>query len=383
MFELNKSQKQIQKAVRDFSKGEFEKEYILEIDKSREYPTDIWQKVAELGFVGIHFPEDVSGAGMGVYENALIAEELCRKDSGVGITLSMAGYASECLLRFGSDDLKQAFLPKIAEGEMLSGGAFTEPDQGTDVSRIKTTARREGDNYVINGNKTFVVNGGMAGFYVVLCKTDLDCETEKQGMSLLLVEGDRDGLTAEDVGRKLGVNMMTTTDLLFRNVSVPVTNLIGEEGKGYDYLQSFYNESRILIAAQALGIAEGTLDRTVTYVKGREQFDRPIAKFQITQHKIADMATKIELARLITYEAASRFDKGKIDAKTASMAKVTATQAAMEVTDEAIQLHGGYGYMTEYEVEHFYRDAKVSQIREGNSRVQKDIIAEAIIGKLK
>jgi len=383
MLALNKSQKQIQKAVRDFSKGEFDKEHIIEIDKSREYPKDIWEKAAELGFIGIHFPEALSGSGMGVFDNVIVAEELCRKDSSIGITLSTAGYASECLLRFGSDDLKQKFLPKVAEGKILSGGAFTEPDQGTDITRIKTTARKEGGHFIINGDKSFVVNGGLAGFYVVLCKTDSACEPETGGMSLILVEADRDGLTAEDVGRKLGVNQMATTGLLLRNVTVPISNLIGEEGKGYANLQKFFVESRILVAAQALGTAEGALDRALVYVKGREQFNRPIVKFQVTQHKIADMATRIELARLITYEAASQFDQGNIDPKMASMAKLTATKVAMEVTDEALQLHGGYGYMTEYEVEHFYRDAKVCQIREGNNRVQKDIIAEAVIGRIK
>lgn len=383
MLELNKSQKQIQKAVRDFTKGEFDKEQIIEIEKSREYPKEILQKASELGFTGIHFPENMGGSGMGLFDNVIVTEELCRKSSSLGITLSMAGYASEILLRSGSDELKKKFLPKIAQGEMLSGGAFTEPDQGSDISKIKTTAVKEGDSYTINGNKTFVVNGGMAGFYVVLCKTDSSATPETNGMTLILVEADREGVTTEDVGRRLGVNMMATADLLMRNVKVPVSNRIGDEGKGYALLQKFFIESRILVAAQALGTAEGALDRSLVYIKGREQFSRPIAKFQVTQHKIADMATKVELARLITYEAASQFDQGKIDAKTASMAKLAAAQAAMAVTDEALQLHGGYGYMTEYEVENFYRDAKVCQIREGNERMQKDIIAEAVIGRIK
>jgi alkylation response protein AidB-like acyl-CoA dehydrogenase len=383
MLELNKSQKQIQKAVRDFTKGEFDKEQIIEIEKSREYPKEILQKASELGFTGIHFPENMGGSGMGLFDNVIVTEELCRKSSSLGITLSMAGYASEILLRSGSDELKKKFLPKIAQGEMLSGGAFTEPDQGSDISKIKTTAVKEGDSYTINGNKTFVVNGGMAGFYVVLCKTDSSATPETNGMTLILVEADREGVTTEDVGRRLGVNMMATADLLMRNVKIPVSNRIGDEGKGYALLQKFFIESRILVAAQALGTAEGALDRSLVYIKGREQFSRPIAKFQVTQHKIADMATKVELARLITYEAASQFDQGKIDAKTASMAKLAAAQAAMAVTDEALQLHGGYGYMTEYEVENFYRDAKVCQIREGNERMQKDIIAEAVIGRIK
>lgn len=383
MLEFDKSQKQIQKAVKAFAKGEFDKEHILELEKKHEYPKEIWEKAAELGFIGIHFPEDYSGASLGVFENVIITEELCRKDSSMGIALTLSGYASECILRFGSEAQKKKFLPNVAEGEILSGGAFTEPDNGSDVSFISTTAVKEGDSWVINGKKTFVVNGGSAGIYIVLCMTDEKSDTAGKGLSLILVEGDREGLEAVSVGDKLGINMMSTADLTFKDVRVPLDNVIGDEGSGYSYLQKYYIESRILTAAQALGIAQGAYDRALVYVKGREQFNRPIAKFQVTQHKMADMATKIEIAKLMTYEAASRFDKGKIDAKFASMAKLTATRIAMDVTNEALQLHGGYGYMTEYEVEHFYRDAKVLEIREGNRRIQKDIVAEGVIGKIK
>jgi alkylation response protein AidB-like acyl-CoA dehydrogenase len=200
---------------------------------------------------------------------------------------------------------------------------------------------------------------------------------------MILVEADTKGLEAKDVGKKLGINMMPMAELTFKNARVPFSNLVGEEGKGYDNIQKFFMESRILSAAQAVGTAEGAYDRAVEYIKGREQFNRPIAAFQSIRHKIADMCTKIEFSKLITYEAAQRFDNGKCDPKFSAMAKIAATNAAMEVTNEAVQLLGGYGYMTEYEIEHFYRDAKVLQIREGNINSLRDIIANTAIGKLK
>jgi alkylation response protein AidB-like acyl-CoA dehydrogenase len=383
MFEFDKSQKQIQKAVKAFAKGEFDKEEIQDLEKNQEYPIKTWKKAADLGFIGIHFSEEVSGANLGVFENVIIAEELCRKDSSMGITITLAGYASECVLRFGSDELKEKYLPQIAEGETLSGGAFTEPDCGADLTRISTTAVMDGDSWVINGKKSFVLNGGSAKFYVVLCQTDPDAAIPSNGTSLILVDAATEGLTATDLGTKLGINMMSMADLTFNNVRIPATNLIGEEGKGYENIQKFFTESRILSAAQAIGTAQGAYERALEYIKGREQFNRPIAAFQSVRHKIADMCIKIESAKLLTYEAAQRFDNGKLDPKFSAMAKMAATNAAMEVTNEAVQLLGGYGYMTEYEIEHFYRDAKVLQIREGNFTVLKDIIANTTIGKLK
>ncbi|RJP81688.1 MAG: acyl-CoA dehydrogenase [Desulfobacteraceae bacterium] len=383
MFEFDKSQQQIQKAVKAFAKGEFDKEEIQELEKRKEYPTKTWKKAAELGFIGIHFPEEVSGADLGIFENVIVTEEMCRKDSSLGITISQAGYASECILRFGNDHLKNKYLPRIVEGEALSGGAFMEPDCGQDLTKISTTATKDGDSWVINGKKTFVLNGGSAEFYIVLCQTSPDSPVTKDGTSLILVESATEGLASKDLGTRLGINMMNMSELTFKNARVPAINLIGEEGKGYDHLQKFFSESRILLAAQAIGTAQGAYERALEYIKGREQFNRPIAAFQSVRHKIADMCVKIESAKLLTYEAAQKFDAGKIDPKFSAMTKIAATNAAMEVTNEAVQLLGGYGYMTEYEIEHFYRDAKVLQIREGNFTILKDIIANTTIGKLK
>lgn len=382
-FALDKTQKYIQKAVRDFAKGEFDKELALELEKKHEFPTRIWKKACELGLVGVHFPEEYSGQGMGCLEDILVVEELCRADSTIGSAVALSSFASEIILHWGTEEMKATYLPAVAEGRMLSAGAFTEPDHGSDITQLDTTAVRDGEHWVINGTKVFITNGGLAGFYCVMCQTDPEASPTYRGISLILVEADRPGLSTADVGDKMGIRMMATAEVNLKDVQVPLANLIGEENKGFYHVLHFFDESRIQVAAQALGIAQGAYDRALSYVKQREQFGRKIAQFQVTQHKLADMATKIELARLITYKAAWNFDQGRIDPKLTSMAKMYAARTSVEVADEAIQLLGGYGYITEYEVERFYRDAKITEIWEGTKEIQKNTIAGAILGKMK
>jgi alkylation response protein AidB-like acyl-CoA dehydrogenase len=234
---------------------------------------------------------------------------------------------------------------------------------------------------VINGVKTFITNAGMADYYVVVCQTDP--EAGHRGQSMLIVEKDAEGLEIATVGNKMGIKMIPTGELSFKDVRVPAENLLGEEGRGFYQILGFFDESRIETAAQALGTAQGAFDRALDYVKGREQFGKKIAQFQVTQHKLADMATKLELARLITYKAAWTADEGEPDTKLTAMAKYYAGHAAVEVADEAIQLFGGYGYITEFEVERFYRDVRITEIYEGSREIQKNIIAGAVIGRLK
>lgn len=382
-FELNKTQRDIQKAVRDFARGEFDKELARELDKKHTFPAEILQKAGDLGLIGVHFPEKYSGQGLGCFEAILVVEELCRRDSTIGSTIALASFASEIVLHYADDETKEKYLPPVAEGRMLSAGAFTEPDHVQDITVMDTTAHKDGNQWVVNGTKTFVTNGGMAGFYCVLCLTDPDAIPSYRGMSLILVEADRDGISAADMGEKMGIRMMATAKINLNNVRVPCTNLIGEEGRGYYHVLHFFDESRIQLAAQALGTAQGAFDRALDYVKKREQFGKKIAGFQATQHKLADMATKIELARLITYKAAWNFDRGRNDFKITSMAKWYTARTAVEVADEAIQLLGGYGYMTEYDVERFYRDAKITELFEGPQAVHQNTIASAIVGKLK
>ena len=384
-FELNKEQKEIQKAVRDFVKGEFKKETVEELVEQHAYPEAIWKKAADLGFIGIHFPEAYSGQGLGVMENILVAEELCRGDSSVGACLILADFASEILLHFGSDAQKRKWLPKVAEGEVLSCGAFTEPNHGSDITRMDTVAVRDGDDWVINGTKIFITNGGpLAGFYSVLCQTDEQASPGYRGQSLILVEADRPGVGTQDVGRKMGIQLMHTAEVTLNNVRVPADNTIGKEGRGFYQVLEFFDESRVLIAAQALGTAQGAFDRALAYVKGREQFGKKIAQFQATQHKLADMATKIELARLVTYKAAWNFDQGRIDPKLTSMAKMYRGA------------HGGGGLPTRrssfWEATATWRSTRWSastgtprsaRLYEGTKEIQKNTIASAVLGKLK
>ena len=381
-FRLNKEQEAIQKAAQEFAKGEFDKEVALEHERTHTFPRSIWKKACELGFVGIHFPEKYGGQDYGILENALVTEAFCRQDSSIGIAVTLADFASEIILRHGTDDQKEKYLLPITRGEALSSGGFTEPDHGSDITLMDTTALRDGNNYVVNGVKTFITNGTIGNFVVLLCQTDPEAKPTYRGQSTILVEKGEAGFTHADVGEKMGIKMTSTGELSFNNVKVPLSNLVGTENRGFYQVLEFFDESRIEIAAQALGIAQGAFDRALGYVKERSQFGKKIAQFQVTQHKLADMVTKIETARLIVHKAAWNYDQGVIDPKLTSIAKMYAGRVAVEVADEAIQLHGGYGYMLEYEVERFYRDAKIMEIYEGTREIQKNTIASALLGKL-
>ncbi|MFO7893204.1 MAG: acyl-CoA dehydrogenase family protein [Longimicrobiales bacterium] len=380
-FELTKEQQAIQAAAREFARGEFDRERALELERNHEYPKDIQEKAGQEGLIGLHFPVEYEGSAYGALENAIVVEELCRADSGIGTAVMIADFASENILHFGTDHQKKTWLPKVALGEAISAGCITEPDHGSDITRMDTTAVKDGDEWVVNGTKTFITNAGIASFYIVICQTDP--EAGHRGQSMILVEADREGIGVANVGEKMGIRMIPTGEIHFKNVRVPLENLVGEEGRGFYQILEFFDESRIETAAQALGIGQGAFDRALAYVKGREQFGKKIAEFQVTQHKIAEMATKLELARLLTYKAAWNFDQGRIDPKLTSMAKYWVAHAAVEVADEAIQLMGGYGYMTEFEVERMYRDVRITEIYEGTREIQKNTIASQVIGKLK
>jgi len=381
-FELNKEQEAIRSAARDFAKGEFEREVALEHERNHRFPREIWKKACELGFMGLHFPEEYGGQDYGILENVLVVEEFCRQDSGIGVALTLADFASEIILRFGTEEQKEKYLTPVTEGTMISCGGFTEPDHGSDITLMNTTAVREGDEWVINGTKTFITNGTIGDYVSVLCQTHPDASPTYRGQSVILVERGTPGFTDADVGEKMGIKMTSTGELSFNNVHVPLSNLIGEENRGFYQVLEFFDESRVEIAAQALGIAQGAFDRALAYTKERRQFGKKLAQFQVTQHKLADMATKIETARLMVYKAAWNYDKGRIDPMLTSMAKMYAARTAVEVADEAIQLHGGYGYMLEYDVERFYRDAKIMEIYEGTREIQKNTIASSLLGKL-
>ena len=383
MVELNRSQKQIQKAASDFARGEFDKDLALEMESANQFPEKIWKKAAELGFIGVHFPEAFSGGGMGMMDACLISEAFCRKDSSMGTAMALAAAGAECIVRYGSEATKEAFLPKIAEGEIRCGYGFFEPGCVADLAGVETVAVESDGHWTINGTKTHVLNGGVAGVYVVLCRTDPEATADK-GLSLFAVEGDLAGIEAVNTGRKLGANMIPTAELTFADVRVPAGNLLGKAGRGLAQVEAFFQEAGILIAAQCLGTAAGAFDRALAYTKEREQFNRKLAVFEITRQKIADMSMRIEQARLITYEAARRSDAGgKGMDNLGIMARLTAARAAVDVADEAIQLFGGYGYMKESEVERLYRDAKIADLSLGGAIRLKNRIAANVIGKIK
>ncbi|MDY6932406.1 MAG: acyl-CoA dehydrogenase family protein [Halobacteriota archaeon] len=382
-FELTLEQRDIQKAAYDFAEGEFDKEVALDHELNKKFPFDIWKKACKLGFIGVHFPEEYGGQGLGVFENILIVEEFCRRDSGLGTALVLSDFSSDIILRRGTEDQKDKYLTPLTKGEAISAGAFTEPDHGSDITQMSTKAVLDGDEYIINGTKTFITNGEIASYVIVLCQTDQDAKPTHRGQSTIIVDDlkNRDGFEATDIGAKMGIKMTSTADLSFNDVRVPRENLVGGENMGFYQTLEFFDESRIEIAAQALGIGQGAFDRSLAYAKQREQFGRPISSLQVVQHKLADMAIKLETARLLVYKAAWNFDCGKIDPKLTSMAKAYTARVAVEVCEEAVQIHGGYGYMLDYEVERFYRDARITEIYEGTREVQKNTIAGLVIGK--
>ena len=381
-FELSKPQKEIQKAARDFAKGEFDKEEGIAFSKSRKYPEKILKKAAELGFIGIHYPQSCEGAGMGMIENAIVAEQFCRQDSAMGMAVLFSGFGAECVFRFGEKEIAKRLVLPVVEGKALSAPAFFETKMFGRINAVSTSIVEDNGDIVINGEKNFVLNGMNADFYVVLGRSAEGASFAGDGFFLVAVESDRKGIHLVDAGQTIGNNMVSFGHVHFDNVRVPAENLLQKSGSGPERPLALVNEARIQLSAMALGTAQGAFDRALDYIRQREQFSRKLAQFQVIRHKIAEMAARIEQTRWLVYKTAWKFDKKKCDAGDAAIAKLTASRCAMEVTDEAVQLLGGYGYMTEYEVEHFYRDAKTIEILMGSSFQLKDAIADVVIGKL-
>ena len=380
-YDLSDEQKQIRDEVRRFAENEFEP-IAGEYDREEKYPHDLIEKAGEMGMLGASIPIEYGGAGYSTLETAIIIEELFAVDPGLGLCVSSTGFGAEAIVASGTDDQKEEYLPPVASGEAIMGAAISEPDTGSDVSSVSTRAEKDGDEWVINGNKMWITNGSVGDFFVVLCKTDPDAEGRYNGFSQIIVESDRDGFTAEKITGKLGIRASDTAELILDDVRVPEENLLGTQGAGFLQQMQVFDATRTGVAAQGVGIAKGALERALDYAQQREQFGRPIGDFQAIQHKLADMHTRTEAARQLTYKSAWSVDNKEEQLTTlASMAKEYASRVAVDVADEAVQIHGGSGYVDDFDVERFYRDAKITQIYEGTSEIQKNVIAREMLGK--
>ena len=380
-FELTNRQKQIRLAAREFAEGEFPG-VARECDRREEFPRDLWKKACELGFIGLFIKKEYGGLGLGFLEFAMVMEEFWRVDPGCGNIL-LTAFGSELIQLYGTEEQKKKYLPPLTQGKAIMGTAITEPDAGSDILSIMTLAKRDGEHYVINGAKQFITNGSISNYLAVFCLTHPEAESRLKRFGVIIVETDRPGFGALKITGKMGIRASDTAEIRLSNVKVPKENLIGmEEGQGFSQIIQLFNINRVIAASQGIGVAQGALDKAVKYVKERKQFGRPIGAFQAVQFKIAEMATWIEAARALCYQAGWMIDHEKVDPKLISIAKYLAGEVGVKVTNDALQLHGGYGYIADYDIERFYRDAKIVEIYEGTKEIEKNTIAREILGKL-
>ncbi len=377
-FELNDIQTMVRDTARKFAREEVAP-LAAEMDKEARFKPELVQQMGELGFLGAAVPEAYGGAGMDYQCYAIIVEELSSACASTGVVVS--AHSSLCcdpILKFGTEEQKKQFLPPLASGQMLGCLGLTEPQAGTDAGNVKTTAVLDGDAWVLNGTKIFITNGGPAGVAVVIASTDRSAK--HKGLSAFIVPADTPGYRVAKEEHKLGIRASSTAELVFEDCRIPKDNLLGAPGEGFKVAMATLDGGRIGIAAQAVGIGRGALEAAVAYAKERTQFGKPIASFQAIQWKLADMATELDAARLLTLRAAWMKDRGlKNFSRESAMAKLFASEAAMNATREAIQVFGGYGYIDEYPVERYYRDAKITEIYEGTSEVQRLVIARALL----
>jgi len=375
-FRLSEEHEMIRKMVRDFAVKEVAPT-AAERDENERFDRGIFDRMAALGLTGIPWPEQYGGIGSDFLAYCIAVEELSRVCASTGVTLSAhTSLASWPLFKFGTEEQKQKYLVPLARGEKIGAYGLTEPGSGSDAGAMVTTARREGDHYVLNGSKIFITNGGVADIYIVFALTDL--KSKHHGTSAFIIEKDFPGFSTGKKEKKMGIRASTTTEIIFDNVMVPAENRLGEEGQGFKIAMMTLDGGRNGIAAQAVGIAQGALDAAAAYAKERKQFGKPIAANQGVSFKLADMATAVEAARLLTYQAAWLESNGLPYGKESAMSKLFAGDTAMKVTTEAVQIFGGYGYTKDYPVERFMRDAKITQIYEGTQEIQRLVISRML-----
>ena len=375
-FKLSEEHEMIRKMVRDFARNEVAPT-AAERDEEERFDRALFDQMAELGLTGIPWPEEYGGIGSDYLAYVIAVEELSRVCASTGVTLSahtsLAGWP---IFKFGTEEQKQKFLRPMAEGKKIGAYGLTEPSSGSDAGGMRTTAKRDGDHYILNGSKIFITNGGIADIYVVFALTDP--ESKQRGTSAFIVESDTLGFSVGKKENKLGIRSSPTTEIIFEDCRVPVENVLGEEGQGFKIAMKTLDGGRNGIAAQAVGIAQGALDAAVEYAKERHQFGKPIAAQQGIGFKLADMATNVEAARLLTYQAAWLESEGLPYGKESAMSKLFAGDTAMKVTTEAVQVFGGYGYTKDYPVERYMRDAKITQIYEGTQEIQRLVISRML-----
>ncbi|AVX20611.1 MULTISPECIES: acyl-CoA dehydrogenase [Carboxydocella] len=379
IFKLTEEQEMLRNMVRDFAEKECGPT-AAERDEKETFDRSIFDKMAELGLTGIVFPEEYGGAGADYISYAIAVEELSRVDASVGVTLSAhTSLGSNPIYKFGTEEQKQKYLVPLAEGKKMGAFGLTEPFAGSDAGGTRTTAVLDGDEWVLNGTKIFITNGGEAEIYVVFAMTDKEAKPKHKGISAFIVEKGTPGFTFGKKEHKLGIRSSPTMELVFDNCRIPKENLLGQLGEGFKIAMVTLDYGRIGIAAQALGIAQGAYEAALNYAKERKQFGQPIANFQAIQFMLADMATEIEAARLLVYRAAYLASQGVRISKEAAMAKMYASDVAMKVTTNAVQIFGGYGYTREFPVERMMRDAKITQIYEGTNEIQRVVISANIL----
>ena len=379
-FKLNDEQKEVVKAIREFCTKEFTPELALELDQKEEFPLTLYKKAAQLGFTSMRIPQEYDGQGYGLFEDCLVVEELCRAEPGVGVAISLGNLMiPDVLLKHGNEEQKKKYIPPLARGDKLAAAAFTEPEHGSDITRMDSTAGKCGNEWVINGAKEFITNAPLADTFILLCQSDCNVQPSHKGQSLFIAEKGMSGLETTKLHGKMGIKPCVTGSVSMADLKVPEANVIGEVGKGFYYTLGLFDGTRVTVAAQAVGIAQGAFDRALAYAKTRKQFGQTIINFQGVGFKLAEMAWKIESARLMMYKAAWLYDKEKPDLTATSMAKAYASRMAMEVTDDAIQVFGGYGYLADYHVERYHRCAKITELYEGTSEIQKLTIANALM----
>ncbi len=376
-FQLTKEQEFVQKMVRSFAKAEVEP-LAADIDQEHRFPVETVEKMAKYGLLGIPFPKKYGGAGGDEVSYAITVEELAKVCASTAVIVS--AHTSLCcwpIYAYGTEEQKMKYLPNLLSGKHLGAFGLTEPNAGTDASGQQTRAELDGDEWVLNGAKCFITNGGYADVYVVMAMTDKS--KGNRGISSFIVEKGDEGFSIGKTEDKMGISASSTTELIFQNCRIPKNRLLGREGKGFKVAMSTLDGGRIGIASQALGIAEGAFEVTVEYMKQRKQFGKKLSQMQALQFEVADMATRIEAAKLLVYKAAFEEDAGLPYGITAAMAKLFAAETAMHVTTKCVQLHGGYGYTKDYPVERMMRDAKITEIYEGTSEVQKMVVAASVL----